>query len=177
MEWDEFWRVIAAAVRPDGLDHRAALADELGRLKWFEVVVFQARLGAAVAAADTPDLRAAAALVQGDPSAGAFRDFRVWLVGRGEATYDAALADPDSLADVLAGDPADGAGLDAVAVRVYESQTGMSDFPQHLALATATLPPPPAADAGPFDEAEARRRFPKLSALYPPPPPAEEDLE
>lgn len=167
MDWDHFWAVVDAAVRPAGLDHADALRAELEKLPWFAVVAFQARFEDAVAAADGADLRGAAHLVQG-PGPAAYREFRVWLVGRGQATYDAALADADSLADGLDGDPVDGAGLDRVAVRVYEAKTGMSDFPQQVAQ-IERAGPRPAADADewdPADPAEQRRRFPRLAALY-----------
>ena len=174
MDWDHFWAVVDAAVRPAGLDHADGLRAELERLPWFAVVAFQARFEEAVAAADGPDLRAAADLVQG-PGPAAYREFRVWLVGRGQATYDAALADPDSLADVLDGDPVDGAGLDRVAVRVYEAKTGMSDFPQQVSQIERGSPPRPAAADDVPDPADARRRLPRLAALYPDRPAEEDD--
>ena len=74
----------------------------------------------------------------------------------------------DSLADILDGDPVDGFGLDAAAVRVYEAKTGMSDFYERLDRAEKDLPPPlPVGDDWDFeDEAEMRARFPKLCHLY-----------
>ena len=74
----------------------------------------------------------AAQLINGSCSDDAFRDFRVWLVGRGRHAYESALKNPDTLADILDGDPVDGFGLDAAALRVYEAKTGMSDFYDRL---------------------------------------------
>jgi hypothetical protein len=178
MEWDQFWRIIGAAYRADPFDHFEAVNAELDQLPWFGVVAFQARLDEAVAAADRPDLWGAATLIQGGCSDDAFVDFRAWLVGRGQEVYDAALLDPDSLADVLDGDPVDGFGLDAAAVRVYEAKTGMSDFYQQVRQLRAAVPPGPTGDDSDLDDEGAlRRRFPRLAALYPPPAPPEEDAD
>lgn len=179
MEWDQFWRVIDGAYRADGPDHLAALTAGLDRLTWLEVVAFQARFDEAVAAADTPDLRAAAALVQGGWADAGFRDFRVWLVARGQDVYDAALLDPDTLAAVLDGDPADGFGLDAAAVRVYEAKTGMSDFFAVLGGLRPLRDRPPAggADLDFATDAELRTRFPKLNDRYPALPAEESDAD
>jgi hypothetical protein len=169
MEWKQFWKVIDAAYRPSGPDHFEALKDELGKLKWFEIIAFQARFDEAMAAANTINLEGAAYLINGGEHGGdGFRDFRCWLVGRGRHAYEAALKNPDSLADILDGDPVDGFGLDAAAVRVYEEKTGMSDFYERLDREEKDLPPPPPeGDDWDFeDEAEMRKRFPRLCHLY-----------
>jgi hypothetical protein len=168
MEWKQFWRIVESSYRPDGPDHFEALKEELDRLKWFEVVEFQARFDEAIAAANTIDLWGAAYLINGGCSDDGFRDFRAWLVGRGRHPYEAALKNPDSLADILDGDPVDGFGLDAAAVRVYEAKTGMSDFYERLDRAEEDLPPPPpeGLDWDFEDEEEMKRRFPKLCHLY-----------
>lgn len=175
MDWDRFWEIVAeVGPVPAGVvcTDPGPLA-VLGRLKWFEVVAFRVRLDEAMAAADTPDLRAAAALIQGSALPAAHRDFRAWLVSRGQAVYDAALLDPDSLADILDGDPVEDPGLLDATVRAYESLTGMSDFYEQVRQVLGE--PPPAADPGYFDEADARARLPELAALYPPPDEPAED--
>lgn len=168
MEWKQFWRIIESAYHPDGPDHFEALKEELDKLKWFAVVAFQARFDEAMAAANTIDLWGAAYLINGGCSDDGFRDFRAWLVGRGRHPYEAALKNPDTLADVLDGDPVDGFGLDAAAVRVYEAKTGMSDFYERLDREEKDLPPPPpeGTDWDFEDAAEMRRRMPKLCHLY-----------
>ena len=168
MEWKQFWKIVEAAYRTDGPDHFEALKEELGRLKWFEIVAFQTRFDEAVAAANRLDLWGAAYLIQGGCSDDGFRDFRCWLVGRGRHPYEAALKNPDALADILDGDPVDGFGLDAAAVRVYEEKTTMSDFYERLDREEKDLPPPPPeGDDWDFeDEAEMRKWFPRLCHLY-----------
>jgi hypothetical protein len=176
MEWKQFWRIIEQAYRPDGPDHFEALKEELDRFKWFEVVAFQARFDEAMAAANLIDLWGAAYLIQGGCSDDGFRDFRCWLIGRGRHAYEAALKNPDSLADILDGDPVDGFGLDAAAVRVYEAKTGMSDFYERLDREEEDLPPPPpeGVDWDFEDEEEMKRRFPRLCHLYLNPPEEEQ---
>jgi hypothetical protein len=168
MNWNTFWKIIGDAYRPDPFEHFEALKDRLSELKWFEVVEFQAKFDEAVARANALDLWGAATLINGGCSDDGFRDFRVWLVGRGRRAYEAALANPDTLADILNGDPVDGFGLDAAALRVYEAKTGMSDFYARLDRAEdGTPPPPPEGDDWDFeDENEMKRRFPRLCHLY-----------
>src|SRR5437667_11066576 len=169
MEWKQFWKILETAYRPDGPDHFEALKEELERLKWPEVVAFQSRFDEAMAAANTIDVEGAAYLINGGEHGNAgFRDFRAWLVGRGRHPYEAALKNPDSLADILDGDPVDGFGLDAAAVRVYEEKTGMSDFYERLDREEKDLPPPPpeGIDWDFEDDDQMRRRFPRLCHLY-----------
>lgn len=168
MDWKAFWKIVEAAYRVDPIEHFEALKDALGALKWFEVVAFQARFDEAVAAANALDLWGAARLINGADSDDVFRDFRVWLVGRGRHAYERALRNPDTLADILDGDPVDGFGLDAAAVRVYEEKTGMSDFYERLDKVErdAPAPPPEGPDWDFEDEAEMKRRFPNLCHLY-----------
>ena len=177
MDWKAFWKVIEAAYRPDPIDHFEALTEKLGELKWFEVLEFQARFDEATAAAHSIDLWGAAQLINGGCSDDGFRDFRVWLVGRGRHAYERALRNPDTLADILNGDPVDGFGLDAAAVRVYEAKTGLSDFYDRLDKVErdAPAPPPEGTDWDFEDEAEMKKRFPNLCHLYlvPPEDPAE----
>ncbi len=172
MDWKQFWRRVGDAYRPDGIDHFEALKDRLAGLKWFEVVEFQARFDELMTAANRIDLWGAAYLINGGCSDDGFRDFRAWLVGRGRHVYEAALKNPDTLVDVLDGDPVDGYGLDVAAVRAYEALTGKADFYERLDRAEKDNPPPPpeGVDWDFEDEAEMRRRFPRLSHLYLNPP-------
>jgi hypothetical protein len=168
MDWKPFWKILEDSYRPDSVDHFEALKERLEGLKWFEVVEFQARFDEAIAAANTIALWGAAHLINGGCSDDAFRDFRVWLVGRGRHPYEAALKHPDTLADILDGDPVDGFGLDAAALRVYEEKTGMSDFYDRLDREEKDAPPPPpeGIDFDFEDEEEMRKRYPNLCHLY-----------
>lgn len=177
MEWKQFWRIVDEAYRDDGPDHFESLKQRLAGLTWPEIVGFQMRFDEALAAANTIELEGAAHLINGGEHGGdGFRDFRAWLVGRGRHPYEAALKNPDALADILDGDPVDGFGLDTAALRAYEERTGMSDFYEVLDRIEKDMPPPPpeGLDWDFEDEAEMRKRFPKLCHLYLTPP---EDAE
>ena len=167
MEKDQFWEIIDRTSRVDGLDQLDALRDELDGLPWFAVVAFQARFSEATQAAQSYDLLAAANLINGPCSSEGFRDFRAWLVSRGREVYEAAITNPDSLADVLDGDAVDSFGLAGVAVRVYESKTGMSDFLQQVARVQQDALEGLSSIAWDFDDPVAlRARLPRLCELY-----------
>lgn len=168
MEWKQFWKVIDAAARPDGAEHFEALKAQLAALPVEDLTGFQTRFDELTTAANLIDLWGAATLINGGCSDDGFRDFRAWLVGRGRHVYEAALKDPDTLADVVDGEPVDGFGLDVAAVRVYEEKTGRDDFFDRLDREEAGLPPPPpeGQDWDFEDDAEMARHFPRLSRLY-----------
>jgi hypothetical protein len=168
MEWKQFWKLTESAYRADGAEHFEALKGVLAAAAPDELVAYQARFDELLAAANRIDLWGAAYLINGGCSDDGFHDFRAWLIGRGRHVYESALKDPDTLADVLDGDPVDGFGLDVAAVRVYEEKTGRDDFYDRLDRAEAdSPPPPPEGDDWDFeDDAEVRRRFPRLSRLY-----------
>jgi hypothetical protein len=168
VEWKQFWRVIEDAYRADGAEHFEALKARLAQLPVEDLVRFQARFDELMDAANLIDLWGAATLINGGCSDDGFHDFRAWLIGRGRHVYEAALKNPDSLAEVLDGDPVDGFGLDVAAVRVYEEKTGKDDFFDQLDREEATLPPPPpeGIDWDFEDAEEMRRRFPRLYRLY-----------
>ena len=168
MEWKQFWRVIDDAYRPNGAEHFESLKARLAQLPVEELIRFQTRFDELMDAANLIDLWGAATLVNGGCSDDGFHDFRAWLIGRGRHVYEAALKNPDTLADVLDGEPVDGFGLDVAAVRVYEETTGKDDFFDQLDRAEAGLPPPPpeGVDWDFEDAGEMQRRFPRLYRLY-----------
>jgi hypothetical protein len=168
VEWKQFWKVIDEARRPDGAEHFEALKARLSGLPVEELIGFQTRFDELMTAANLIDLWGAAYLVNGGCSDDGFHDFRAWLIGCGRHIYEVALKDPDTLADVLDGEPVNGFGLDVAAVRVYEERTGKDDFYDQLDREEAGLPPPPpeGVDWDFDDAAEMRRRFPRLSRLY-----------
>lgn len=168
MEWKSFWKLIEDSYLPDGPEHFEALKAALALLPADDLVAFQTRFDEAMTAANTIDLWGAAYLINGGCSDDGFHDFRAWLVGRGRHAYEAALKNPDSLADLLDGDPVSELGLDVAAARVYEEKTGKVDFYDRLDREEKDLPPPPpeGIDWDFDDEKEMRKRFPRLTHLY-----------
>jgi hypothetical protein len=163
-----FWTIIGEAYSPDSVEEAESLRAALGALKWFEVLDFHALFEKFVDAAETPELRAAAFVVNGDASPSAFRNFRLGLVASGKRAYEAARNDADSLADFLDGDPLDGFGLDKVAMRAYEEKTGGSDFYERLAERhPATNPRGQNSRATPgLDEKDLKTLLPRLWNMY-----------
>ncbi|MBX6749023.1 MAG: DUF4240 domain-containing protein [Micromonosporaceae bacterium] len=134
------------------------------------------------AQADTPEMVAAATLIEhGFFGADSFDDFRAGLVALGRATFEAAVANPDSLADhpavkeiATAADPRWLGREDVLFVASYayaevtgEDPVTFFDFAESLREA-----PPPAGDATDeeewevLDEAQTRARLPRLSELF-----------
>jgi len=101
MEISEFWRIIDAARSARGNDRASrveALRERLVGLIPAELQSFQSHYDACITKAFRWDLRGAAFIINGGCSDDGFRYFRDWLISEGEEIYQAALADPDSLA-------------------------------------------------------------------------------
>jgi hypothetical protein len=98
-----FWDIIACACRPDeGADEWGeGLVRELVKLEPAEIVAFDRLFDDKTDALYTVDHWGAAYLINGGASDDGFYYFRCWLVGMGRKAYEAALANPDSLADVV----------------------------------------------------------------------------
>jgi hypothetical protein len=158
-----------------------ALFDLLVQLPAAEIADFDNTFEDVRAQADTPELTAAALLIEhgflGDAS---FDDFRAGLVTLGRRTFEAALADPDSLADhplvreiAAARDPRWLGREDVlfVASHAYAEVTGEDPITFFdFAEALRETPPVVAEDTGPswdiLDEAQTRARLPRLAELF-----------
>ena len=131
------------------------------------VVAFDAALRAVIDESYTTLLWAAAYLVNGGASDDGFDYFRGWLVAQGRDVFEAAVAEPDSLAEVPAvrAAMADGEELEceamlAVAWDVYETLTG-DTLPDADRAALPQLEAMWDFD----DEDEMRLHLPRLAAL------------
>jgi hypothetical protein len=167
MTQDEFWQHIKATRRLDPDEHAERLATRLAKLPADDILAFGAHWEAALAKAYTWKLWGAAYLVNGGCSDDGFEYFRNWLVLQGQAVYDAALNDPDSLAAYLKGDAeveADG----NPAYDAYAAVTGKEDYFDALKQQHPTLAANPALtmDFAFEDDAEMSKRYPKLYAAY-----------
>jgi hypothetical protein len=93
-----------------------------------------------------------------------FDDFRGWLVTRGRAVYEAALADPESLADVVTVDELYDVTCEDVLSAADQAHTELTG--RGLPWRAAREPLPDLGAGWDFDdEDEMRRRYPRLSAL------------
>ncbi|NLE71752.1 MAG: DUF4240 domain-containing protein [Actinomycetales bacterium] len=173
MDLSELWDLIETAREeaddPDDADSvAAALTRALSETRPETIEEFDEAIGRLVAESYRTDLWAAAYLINGGASDDGFDYFRGWLIAQGRDVYEAAVADPDSLADVPAvrAAIADGEELECetmlgVAWDAYEAATG-EELPE--TSGRAALPQlEPMWDFD--DEDEMRVRLPRLAAL------------
>src|SRR5262245_16992316 len=108
MNSGQFWDILQAAYRAaeNGTtdDWFEALKTELAKLPTPQILRFRHRFDDLIGAAYKTDLWGAASLINGGCSNDGFHYFRCWLIGMGQAVYENALDNPDSLADVLEGE-------------------------------------------------------------------------
>ncbi len=168
MDGKQFWDIIAACcTNPRSVDEwNDALFQALARLTPEAILEFDRIFDDLASAAYTVDLWGAAYLINGGASDDGFYYFRCWLIGMGKQAYENALADPDTLADVLVPGIDAEAEIYAEAHKAWEQVTGKPDeYPLVL----------PARHCGGTlrgenwnfdDDAEMRKRFPRLSAIY-----------
>jgi hypothetical protein len=167
MTKDEFWEHIRATRRTDPDEHAERLATRLARMPVKEILAFGRWWETLDAKAYTWELWGAAYLINGGCSDDGFDYFRRWLLLQGRKVYEAAMKDPDSLADVLKGDGEVEAEVNP-AYDAYCATTGREDYYEALKAQYPKLPALPALnnDWDFDDDAEMRRRYPKLFATY-----------
>jgi hypothetical protein len=116
------------------------------------------------ARACTVDLWGAAYLINGGASDDGFYYFRCWLIGMGREVYEAAVANPDSLAAVVVPGIDAEAEIYGAAHSAWMAVTGNPD----------TVPYPARKEQAELhgedwnfnDDEEVRRRLPRLAAVY-----------
>jgi hypothetical protein len=169
MDAKQFWDIIEASCSdPRSVDDwNDVLFQELARLRPEAILQFDRIFDELACAAYTVDLWGAAYLINGGASDDGFYYFRCWLIGMGKQAYENALADPDTLADVVVPDLDGEAEIYAEAQKAWERVTGEPNTEYPLVL-------PARCDGGTLrgknwdfdDDAEMRKRFPRLSAIY-----------
>jgi hypothetical protein len=157
MDTDGFWAIIERADSPKDLH------DRLAKLPAGELADFERHHQQAFVDSYDWGLWGAAYVIHGGCSDDSFDYFRAYLIGRGRAVFEAALADPDSLAAVELDD--DGEGWEAwmsPTMYVVKARTGNYGY-----VAPDRLPARPAEPAGEdWDEDELDERYPRLTAKY-----------
>ncbi|MBL7258371.1 DUF4240 domain-containing protein [Paractinoplanes lichenicola] len=188
MDLDGFWALIERSGRKKNQDERADwLTGELAKLPPAEIESFEILYCGLRDRVDTWHMWGAAALVCDGASDDGFWYFQAWLIGQGREVFEAAAADPDSLADApavraLAGRDSDDWSedewpdwelLDYVASEAYEEVTDGDDLDDALearGLIFRASPEPSDPRFELDDPAERHRRYPRLSALFDPVP-------
>ena len=158
MDDDRFWAFIGAArdaAGDDVEDRVSGLEQVLLNHHPDEVAEFRDKYDEMLARAYRWNLWGAAFVIGGGCSDDGFRYFRDWLVSEGEAVFEAALADPDSLADVQQEEEFELESFGYVAGEVYEQ---MTDLP--LPASRVADPAEPAGHA--WEEDDLPALFPRL---------------
>lgn len=168
MTKDEFWEHIRASRRLDPDEHAERLAVRLAKLPTKDILAFGRWWDTLHRKSYTWKLWGAAYLINGGCSDDGFDYFRDWLLLQGRPTYEAALRNPDSLADVLKGEGEVEAECNP-AYDAYSAATGRGDYYEALKAQYPKLKfdMPDLGDGWDFDDdARMRRRYPKLFAAY-----------
>jgi hypothetical protein len=169
MDEQQFWKIVAAGKRKslDDLDQQLdAVRKRLQKLPPREVAAFYRLFNKKLATAYTWDLWGAAYLINGGCSDDGFYYFHAWLISRGQATYTAAIQNPDSLAKVVdpERDDHEFEELWYVALDVYREMTS-EDMPEKVR--SVRWPARPKGKNWDFDDnEEVIKRFPALVRRY-----------
>lgn len=168
MDDDQFWAIIDRS-REDVEQRDERLGAALGELTPEQIQGFAARFTDYWLRAYRWDIWAVANWIHGWCSDDGFMDFRARLIGLGRERYFAALANPDSLAEVV-GTP-EGKysileGYQYVAGDVFEQKTGKS-MPRYAP--PGGYPDLPDKNFDMDDVAVMRRKFPRLLERLPTP--------
>ena len=132
----------------------------LGKLTPKEIIEFQRRLEEYLNAAYRTDIWAAANLIRDGCNRSSFHAFRAWLVSQGREVFEAALRDPESLADnadLKVYDDADYPAFYSFPGIVYRDRTGQQMPDLHI-----VEPERPAGPALSDVPAELAGKFPRL---------------
>jgi hypothetical protein len=169
---DEFWALIgetrrgvesAPRDRKKGQQNRRYL-ELLSAMTPDQLVGFKRAFEERMREAYTWDLWAAAYIIGGGCSNDGFRDFRAWLIAQGRQTFEAAVRDPETLADyppLIAESWPDHPSYPAfwsIPWQVYHDKTGEEDFPD-LGLGELGKP---TGEKFEDDEESLRARHPRL---------------
>lgn len=168
MPADKFWQIIERAAKsdhdPDA--HVKALRTVVHDLSPDEIISFEVAFRRYLNEAYTWDLWGAAYVIHGGCSDDGFEYFRRWLVSRGRDDYEAALADPDSLAQRDLQPGPDNAWefeeIYYVARDVFEEKGGEGDVRDYSEREAGMGGPGPSGEPFADDEEHLARRYPKL---------------
>jgi hypothetical protein len=162
MDTDKFWRTVdeARTRAGDGVDARVGeLRAALASLEIDELQQFQNIYDELIRRAYRWDLWGAAYLMNGGCSDDGFQYFRDWLISEGHATFDKALLNPDSLAELPRVELAELESFGYVALELIDAKGG-TELDRYSATDIST----PAGK--PWDEEQLPALFPRLNAIY-----------
>lgn len=159
---DRFWQIVDASRLRAGSDADArveALRIALSSLPAAELESFQRHYDEHIQRSYRWDLWGAAFVMNGGCSDDGFRYFRDWLISEGRKTFEKALANPESLADLDRVELAELESYGYVALELYEEKA-LSELERDFSTEGAE----PAGE--PWTEQDVDRLFPRLAAKY-----------
>jgi hypothetical protein len=167
MSEDEFWAIVDATSDAD--DQAGVLEAALATRGADEILAFEERLQHLLAESYSWDLWGVAHLMMGGASDDGFDYFRGWLIGRGRAVYEAALADPQSLADGYEPgvEPFEDEALLYAPLAAYGRVAGSDAAFWSDPRSAPRLPDEPHGKR--WDEDELAQRFPRVAERFQPP--------
>ena len=175
MTLDEFWEHVHKSKRANPREHADTLIQRLSKLPPEEIVDFDHWWNLMKFEADLWEVWGAAYIIGGGCSDDGFSDFRSWLVLQGRETFQVVVANPDALANLKL--PERPRCECYPGSRAWFAATGLArddqGYEEFAAVRRARCPfgaYPPERDRGENwdfnDEAECRKRLPKLSKKY-----------
>jgi hypothetical protein len=158
-----FWIIIeeSSLRRQSGFD----LQDILSKLSKSEIVAFENNLQMLIARAGVFRLLAACFVIESYVSDDSFRNFRAWLVSKGKSKYEAAIEDPESIADWLEIDEIediDGSELFSAAQNAYMTYGPVEEFHRRI----LQLNDPVIKQDWPESKNEFKSLYPRLVAKF-----------
>jgi hypothetical protein len=160
-----FWALMDAGRGGEECDGDA-LEAALAACSEDEILAFQQQVDRRMAESYRADLWGAAYLINGGCSDDGFDYFRGWLISRGQRVFDAALAQPDSLAKAAGEGDVECEDVLSVASNAYEKKTGREDFYERVAALERLGPQGLIGDLETWSE-DGEGQGEKLAALYP----------
>jgi len=167
MDKQQFWKIVAEsrsskAAHPEECEPQ--LIELLKKLNADEIVEWNHIFDQLAKDAYTVDQIAACNLINGGAGDDGFYYYRCWLIGMGREVYESAMANPDSLADIVSGDDEAEAEIYAAAHRAWMIVTGNPDTEPYPARNETT--DLKGEDWDIDDETEVTKRMPRLSKIY-----------
>ncbi len=161
---ERFWSTIemCRSSLKQGEDLAGVIVAHLEKGSASEIFDFQVAFDECLTQAYRWDLWGAAYIINGGCSDDGFDYFLGWLIAQGRSTFEAALDNPERLAEIIEpGTEADYEAMWYVASRAYEGRTGKEDFYEQLPTSIRGQ-----VRGAEWAEEDLPQLFPKLTAKF-----------
>lgn len=159
MKEDQFWDIIAKIEGSD--EPEEDIREHLEALSIEELIGYQRCFDQLVNQANSWELWGAAYLIEGGCSDDGFMDFRYGLIALGQDIFEAAVEDPDSLAEVDLINEISNELFGYAALEIFSEKTG-----EEMEFLEQYGGDPEGEDWDFDDEEETQRRLPRLFSIH-----------